>query len=269
MGLFDKKYCDICSAKIGLLGNRKLEDGNMCKECASKLSPLFNERRSSTVEEIKEQLAYREENKTKLNSFNPDMCFGESKKIYVDIKSKKFIVTSTSKWREYNPDIIDFSQIINIETNIEEDKEEIYYKDEAGHDRSYNPPRYICEYLFMVTMYVNSPWFDKIELELSDGNRPDSPYTDLYRKYEKDFHSIKSVLTSKEFFESDNQKTNLISTLSDAERKEIEELANMNLDANNDASINANLKNEVKLWKCEYCGTENSGDFCINCGALH
>ena len=30
MGLFEKKYCDICGEKIGLLGNRKLEDGNMC-----------------------------------------------------------------------------------------------------------------------------------------------------------------------------------------------------------------------------------------------
>ena len=28
MGLFDKKYCDVCGAKIGFLGNRKLEDGN-------------------------------------------------------------------------------------------------------------------------------------------------------------------------------------------------------------------------------------------------
>ena len=25
MGLFEKKYCDICGEKIGLLGNRKLE----------------------------------------------------------------------------------------------------------------------------------------------------------------------------------------------------------------------------------------------------
>ena len=41
MGLFDKKFCDICGDKIGLLGNRKLEDGNMCKDCAKKLSPFF------------------------------------------------------------------------------------------------------------------------------------------------------------------------------------------------------------------------------------
>ena len=39
MGLFDKKYCDICGEKIGLLGNRKLEDGNLCKDCANQLSP--------------------------------------------------------------------------------------------------------------------------------------------------------------------------------------------------------------------------------------
>jgi len=59
MGLFDKKYCDICGDKIGFLGNRKLEDGNLCKNCAAKLSPWFSDRRRSTVAEIKEQLAYR------------------------------------------------------------------------------------------------------------------------------------------------------------------------------------------------------------------
>lgn len=61
MGLFDKKYCDICGKKIGLLGNQKLEDGNLCKDCAKQLSPWFSDRRRSTVEDIKRQLAYREE----------------------------------------------------------------------------------------------------------------------------------------------------------------------------------------------------------------
>ena len=51
MGFFDKKYCDFCGNKIGLLGNRKLEDGNMCKDCASKLSPWFSDRRHTTKAE--------------------------------------------------------------------------------------------------------------------------------------------------------------------------------------------------------------------------
>ena len=55
MGLFDKKYCDICGEKIGLLGNRKLDDGNLCKECAKKLSPWFEERRHSTVKQIRKK----------------------------------------------------------------------------------------------------------------------------------------------------------------------------------------------------------------------
>ncbi|URW86485.1 DUF4428 domain-containing protein [Blautia wexlerae] len=64
MGLFDKKICDICGEKIGLLGNRKLDDGNLCKDCAKKLSPWFEERRHSTVEDIKRQLEYREKTKS-------------------------------------------------------------------------------------------------------------------------------------------------------------------------------------------------------------
>ena len=44
---------------IGLLGNRKPEDGNLYKDCAKKLSYWFDDRRHSTVDEIKAQLAYR------------------------------------------------------------------------------------------------------------------------------------------------------------------------------------------------------------------
>ena len=57
MGLFDKKICDICGEKIGLLGNRKLDDGNLCKDCAKKLSPWFEDRRHSTVEDIHDGLS--------------------------------------------------------------------------------------------------------------------------------------------------------------------------------------------------------------------
>ncbi|MBQ4253374.1 MAG: DUF4428 domain-containing protein, partial [Erysipelotrichaceae bacterium] len=69
MGLFDAKYCDICGEKIGLLGNRKLDDGNMCKNCAAKLSPFFTGRKRTSVADIKKQLAYREENARQLVDF--------------------------------------------------------------------------------------------------------------------------------------------------------------------------------------------------------
>ena len=84
MGLFDKKYCDICGEKIGLLGNRKLENGNLCKNCAKKLSPWFSDRRSSTVEEIKAQLAYREENRQKVAAFHTTRTLGTNTKVLLD-----------------------------------------------------------------------------------------------------------------------------------------------------------------------------------------
>ena len=123
MGLFDKKYCDVCGAKIGFLGNRKLEDGNLCKDCAGKLSPFFSDRRNSTVAEIKEQLAYREDNKRRLDDFLPTVTFDGSKKVYIDPIRERFIVTRLSNWRSGNPDLISFSQVRNVETNIKENKE--------------------------------------------------------------------------------------------------------------------------------------------------
>lgn len=96
-----------------MLGNRKLEDGNLCKDCAKKLSPFFSERRQSTVEEIKQQLEYREENERQLAGFNPTRTLGNDKKIYVDERSGRFIVSSMTNWREDNPDLINLTQALS------------------------------------------------------------------------------------------------------------------------------------------------------------
>lgn len=197
MGLFDKKYCDICGEKIGLLGNRKLEDGNLCKDCASKLSPFFSGRKSATVEEIKQQLAYREENKQKLASFRPSKTFGESRKIYIDEAAGTFIVTSRSNWRDDNPDLISLSQVTVCNTDIQENRDEIYQETEDGKSVSYNPPRYEYSYEFKVQILVNSPWFSEINLELSDGNRPDSKYTEQYREYERQMYELNNAMTGR------------------------------------------------------------------------
>lgn len=60
MGLFDKKSCSICGAKIGLLGAKKLKDGNLCGDCAKKLSVWFQDRSDSTVSEIQFQIDTRQ-----------------------------------------------------------------------------------------------------------------------------------------------------------------------------------------------------------------
>lgn len=122
MGLFDKKYCDICGEKIGFLGNRKLEDGNLCKDCAKKLSPWFSDRRRSTVEDIKGQLAYREENREKAAQFRITRSFGEDRKVLLDEEHRWFTVTRARDLAEANPDILDFDAITGCRLDIDENR---------------------------------------------------------------------------------------------------------------------------------------------------
>ena len=251
MGLFDKKYCDICGEKIGLLGNRKLEDGNLCKNCARKLSPFFSDRRNSTVEEIRQQLAYREENERRLADFRPDSTFGRFKKVYVDRAGAKFIVTTASNWRDENPDLISFSQVTGVDTDIQENKTEIYYKDEEGKTKSYNPRRYEYNYEFNVTILVDSPWFDKIELELSSGNRPDSPYTSLYRQYEEQMHTLYDILNGRQSqaYGQNDSAASVDPALKAREQEIIETVIKTN------------------PWTCKFCNLPNMGTLnCSHCG---
>ena len=172
MGLFDKKYCDICGDKIGLLGNRKLENGNMCKDCAKKLSPFFSDRRSSTVEEIKQQLAYRAQNKQILAGFSPMFTFGEDDKIYIDPMKQSFVVSSRNpgSWGDENPDVIPLSSVTGCTLRVDEDREELYTEGKDGQRVSYNPPRYKFTYDFYIEIKVNNPYFDEITARLNDSD---------------------------------------------------------------------------------------------------
>jgi len=167
MGLFDKKFCDICGEKIGLLGNRKVEDGNVCKNCANKLSPFFSERRKSTLADIKAQLAYREENKAAVAAFRATRVMGTGKKVMIDENAGKFMVSDGKKITDENPDVIDLSRIRSCNYDVKEDKTELKQKDKDGKDVSYNPRRYRYRYFFYMNINVDHPWFDQIRYQLN------------------------------------------------------------------------------------------------------
>ncbi len=196
MGLFDKKYCDICGDKIGLLGNRKLENGNMCKDCAKLLSPFFSERRSSTVDEIKQQLAYREQNKQVLAGFTPMFTFGEDDKIYIDPMKQSFVVSrrNPGSWSEENPDVIPLSSVTGCNLRVEEDRDEIYTQGKDGEQVSYNPPRYKFTYDFYIDIKVNNPYFDEITAKLNDSD-VEGMGTMEYNRYQQTAQQIINNLT--------------------------------------------------------------------------
>ena len=160
--LFDKKECSICGGEIGLLGNRKLEDGNLCKTCAAKLSPWFSNRRQSTVEEIQEQLAYREANQAKVSAFHATRTLGERTKVLLDEDAGLFMVTSARDLEDANPDVLAFSDVTGCRLDIDESKTEIEYRDAEGERQSFNPPRYAYSYDFYIVINVNNPYFNEI-----------------------------------------------------------------------------------------------------------
>ncbi len=166
MGLFDKKYCGVCGEKIGLFGNRKLEDGNLCGKCAKKLSPWFSERRHSTLDEIKEQLAYREENQQAVKDFHVTLTLGKGMKVLIDEDARKFMVTNAKNLEEANPDVLDFSMVTGCNLDIDENSSEMYRR-VGDKDVSYTPPRYEYSYNFDFIINVNHPYFDEIKFRLN------------------------------------------------------------------------------------------------------
>ena len=173
--LFEKKDCEICGGEIGLLGNTKLADGDMCKDCKEKLSPLFRVTKETTVSDIIQQIAYREENKKALEDFHPDEEFGNSEKLFVDTAAKKFAFAANGDWQGTESDILDFAQVTRVETDIEEyidSTSESHDEDEEYDITDENETVDVPVSNFHVVLHVDSPYFDTIFIFLSDGDDP-------------------------------------------------------------------------------------------------
>lgn len=200
--LFERKICSICGEEIKLLGNRKLEDGNLCKKCAEKLSPWFDDRRNSTVTQIKEQIEYREENKEKVAVFRTTRTLGDGVKLLIDENARRFMVTEERDLQKTNPDVLEFSDVTGCLVEIKEDKTELMREGKDGEEVSYKPPKYLYEYEFYLTIQVRNPYFNEIrfkindeavELEHSIGVVNPTRSSD-YRKYKQMSDEMKEVL---------------------------------------------------------------------------
>ena len=253
MGLFDKKYCDICGEKIGLLGNRKLEDGNCCKNCAKKLSPWFNERRHSTVAEIRQQLAYREENQSKAAQFQITRELGRDWRVLFDDAHGWFTLTRARNLAEENADILDYSQLTGSRLDVEETRRELKRQDKDGKLVSYDPPRYAYSYNFDLTVTVNSPYFDAMTFRVNPRpvtleseaprsfslTRPIDPtYNIEYRRYKQQADEICEAI----------------------------ETARGKAYAAPEQPQAAPAAPASGPWTCPACGAESTGKFCEYCG---
>ena len=300
MGLFDKKYCDICGEKIRLLSNRKLDNGNLCKECAKKLSPWFEERRHSTVEEIRCQLAYREQNKEMVQKFNVTRQIStKTYNVFIDDIQGNFTIAHKLDVKE-NPDIVPLSAVLQCKMDIEQDrKEETYTKD--GKTVSYDPPVYKYEYQYRMKIQVRSPWFDDMDFRLHNFSIEQDDRAEIM-EIERAGYEIVSALTGQAPMgmqgmngmpvnngmnygmqgmngmpvnnsmqgmngmpmNNSMQGMNGMSMNNSMQGMNSTQMNN-SMPVNNGMQGNQQMQQPGGTWKCQ-CGAENKGKFCEYCG---
>lgn len=113
MGLFgSKETCSICNEKTGML-KIKLKDGIICSNCTKLCSPEMTSWTSKSVNDMKDHLADREENKIQLSAFNETDNAGLYLKI--DDNNKTWIVPLKKNYIEKNVTVFKFDEIIDYE----------------------------------------------------------------------------------------------------------------------------------------------------------
>lgn len=198
MGLFgrrEKKTCAICGKELGLFGKTKLEDGYLCKDCAGRLSPFFEDARRSTVDQVKQQLEYREANEAILKTFSPTRELGGTWRVLIDDNKGGIVITNQRDWKAANPDVINFADVKGCDVRVDENRRELYREDKEGHRQSYSPPRYEYSYDFWVTIRVSNPYFSTIKFKLNDWSVERRPSAE-YDRYEQDANEIRNALIS-------------------------------------------------------------------------
>ena len=178
MGLFDrfkKQDCEICGKEVGMFGYKKLEDGEICKDCVKLLSPWFEDRRHATVAQIKEQIAYRQRNAEDLEYFTISRQLGKNEYIMyieeIDGFPTRFFVTNHSDYKAVNPDIIFFKDVVSCVTDVDERHEEIKQRNSEGQMVSCCPPRYKHHYDFYIRMEIrNNPYFHEIKFRINSSD---------------------------------------------------------------------------------------------------
>lgn len=267
--LFEKKACDICGGDIGLLGNRKLEDGNLCKNCAKKLSPWFEERRHSTVEDIRAQLQYRQENQTRVSQFCTTRSMGENTRVLLDDNHSWLTVSRMRDMQEENPDVLDFSAITGCRMDVKENRRELTHENSEGKQVSYNPPRYEYSYNFYISITVNNPYFDEMRfclnnrtVEFEDGPNMAGRRTgflDMGR-------SMFDPMNNPDYRYYYNLAQEICQAVGDAQTQ----ARNNRTQGGSAAPTSTPAPAAAPVtgpWVCPACGAQNNGKFCEFCGA--
>lgn len=202
MGLFDKKTCDLCGKKYGLLGGKKLEDGLICKDCLKDASPWLGSAKQQSVDDMKRHLAYREGNQKALEGFLPNRSIGSDMKIFVDDRQGLFAL-ARGDYSKINADLLRFDQLLSINFRVDETRQDLSDNEKKNQSapvgqalgsmgynqqglnqlefalgltpgldqngRACDERNYKYSYRFDFTLDINHEWINQIRFNISDG----------------------------------------------------------------------------------------------------
>ena len=264
---------------LGLLGNRKLDDGNLCKDCAKKLSPWFEDRRHSTVEDIKRQLEYREKNKKAVMDFCITRQINtRNYNVFIDDNKGNFTVARKLDVNE-NPDIVPLSAVVQCRVDVERQQNEETYTTKDGETVSYQPPVYKYEFDYTMRIKVKTPWFDDMDFRLNTFSISSDNRGELM-EVEQTGHQIIAALTPNAAgMQQPGMNMNSGMQQSGMYMNNGMQQSGMNMNSgmqqpgmnmNNGMQqsgmqMNNGMQQPGGLWKCQ-CGAENTGRFCEYCG---
>ena len=240
----------------------------LCKDCAKKLSPWFEERRHSTVEDIKRQLEYREKNKKAVMDFCITRQINtRNYNVFIDDNKGNFTVARKLDVNE-NPDIVPLSAVVQCRVDVERQQNEETYTTKDGETVSYQPPVYKYEFDYTMRIKVKTPWFDDMDFRLNTFSISSDNRGELM-EVEQTGHQIIAALTPNAAgMQQSGMNMNSGMQQPGMNMNSGMQQPGMNMNSGMQQSgmhINNGMQQPGGLWKCQ-CGAENTGRFCEYCG---
>ena len=198
MGLFDKKNCDVCGVKVGLLGGKKVKDGRLCSDCAKKQSPYLSSRKNFTVDEMKEHLEDRAANQELVKSFEPTRTVGASLKLYLDDARGLWFLTKSKRYQDTNPDVFTAQQILGGRVDIEKGTR-VETIEKAVPEKEGKPAvpartKEVTYYNFYVLIDLSHPWVNQMRLQVNNSSLEGGVNHPDYKEAERDANEIVDTL---------------------------------------------------------------------------
>ncbi|MBE6126139.1 MAG: DUF4428 domain-containing protein [Erysipelotrichaceae bacterium] len=111
-----QENCSVCGNKLTRFGSKVLKDGMLCRNCAKLASEWLEDAdfAEMTVEQIREHLAYRQENREKLAEFKGSKVVDGKYSLFIDDESKDFLISKRSDYVQDNADLLNINEIRKV-----------------------------------------------------------------------------------------------------------------------------------------------------------